>query len=130
VKFILKYIILKYSLSGIRIISRINNANDLILLILAVGTIRKDGYRGLVQVVLPYVPYQQADRDFALGECFSLQSICQILNGLEVDRYFIFDPHSDVSPALIKKCTVIDNSDYIHQVLNDLRKKTRNIIRR
>jgi ribose-phosphate pyrophosphokinase len=109
-----------YVSNGIRIISRITNASDLMLLILVVETIRKDGYTGKLEVVLPYMPYQQADRDFSLGECFSLQTVCKMLNTLDVDRYFIFDPHSDVSPALLHKTTVIDNSSYIREVLVSL----------
>jgi ribose-phosphate pyrophosphokinase len=113
-----------YPSNRIKIISRINNANDLMLLILAVETIKKDGYTGMLEVVLPYMPYQQADRDFSFGECFSLQTVCKILNTLDVDRYYIFDPHSDVSPALLKKTTVIDNSFYIKDVLTFLNGNT------
>jgi len=111
-----------YVSNGIRIISRINTANDLMLLILVVETIRKDGYTGKLEVVLPYMPYQQADRDFSVGECFSLQTVCKMLNTLDVDRFFIFDPHSDVSPALLHKTTVLDNSTYVKDILIHLNK--------
>lgn len=111
-----------YVSNGIRIISRVNSANDLMFLILVVETIRKDGYTGKLEVVLPYMPYQQADRDFSLGECFSLQTVCKILNTLDVDRFFIFDPHSDVSPALLHKTTVLDNSAYVKDILIHLNK--------
>lgn len=111
-----------YVSNGIRIISRVNSANDLMLLILVVETIRKDGYTGKLEVVLPYMPYQQADRDFSLGECFSLQTVCKMLNTLDVDRFFIFDPHSDVSPALLHKTTVLDNSTYVKDILIYLNK--------
>ncbi len=112
-----------YVSNGIRIISRVTSTSDLMLLILVVETIRKDGYRGKLEVVLPYMPYQQADRDFSLGECFSLQTVCKMLNTLDVDRFFIFDPHSDVSPALLHKTTVLDNSSYIHEVLMNIKSK-------
>lgn len=46
-----------------------------------------------------------------------------MLNTLDVDRFFIFDPHSDVSPALLHKTTVLDNSSYIHEVLMNIRSK-------
>lgn len=111
-----------YVSNGIRIISRVNSANDLMLLILVVETIRKDGYTGKLEVVLPYMPYQQADRDFSVGECFSLQTVCKMLNTLDVDRFFIFDPHSDVSPALLHKTTVLDNSSYVKDILTYLNK--------
>lgn len=111
-----------YVSNGIRIISRVNSANDLMFLILVVETIRKDGYTGKLEVVLPYMPYQQADRDFSLGECFSLQTVCKMLNTLDVDRFFVFDPHSDVSPALLHKTTVLDNSSYVKNILIHLNK--------
>lgn len=47
-----------YVSNGIRIISRVTSTSDLMLFILVVETIRKDGYRGKLEVVLPYMPYQ------------------------------------------------------------------------
>lgn len=109
-----------YVSTKIRIISTITNSDELMLLILAIDTIRKDGYDKQIEVFIPYFPYQQADRNFSKGESFSLKSITTILNSLDVNKYIVFDAHSDVTPALLKNCEVVDNSEYIKFVLSDI----------
>lgn len=96
---------------------RINNSDDLILLCLAVETIRNVKHVQKVHVGIPYMPYQQADKKFSPAECFSLKSITNILNSLPVNEYLVFDPHSDVTAALLKNCEVMDNSEFIAEVL-------------
>jgi len=100
--------------------TRINTSDDLILLILAIETLKKDWPNKKIGVFIPYMPYQQADRDFSIGECFSLKTITTILNSLPVESYTIYDPHSDVTPALLKNCHVIKNSNYIKKVVSVL----------
>ena len=116
-----------YKQDTIKIITRISNSDELILLMLVVDTIRKDGYEGKIEVVLPYIPYQQADRDFSKGESFSLDTISKLLTTLDINKFILFDPHSDVSPALLKqsgvKVEVIDNSNFIVNVLSKLEKE-------
>jgi ribose-phosphate pyrophosphokinase len=102
--------------------ARINTAEQLLFLGIVLGTLNKD-YGNPVDVYIPYMPYQQADRDFSEGECFSLLTIVKILDTYPRYSYTIFDPHSDVSPALLKllgAAHVVDNSQYIKSVLNRL----------
>jgi len=99
---------------AIEIKTRINSSDDLILLMLAVDGLGRDNV-GILKIFIPYFPYQQADRDFGGGECFSLKVITQILNTLGT-TIEVFDPHSDVTPALLRYCEVIDNSEYIDWV--------------
>lgn len=79
---------------------RLNNSEDIIFLGIVLGTLAKD-YDNRVNVFIPYFPYQQADRDFAVDECFSLITITKILNSYPRHSYFVYDPHSDVTPALL-----------------------------
>lgn len=99
-----------------RIYTRLNCSDDIILLCLAVDAVRK-WKTDQIRVHIPYFPYQQADRLFGWGECFSLRVICNILNALPVTQYIITDPHSDVTPALLKNVTVNDNSYFIKEVM-------------
>lgn len=57
-------------------------------------------------LILPYVPYGRQDRVCSEGDAFSLEVFAKQLNALEFDKVFITDPHSDVTPALIKNCSV------------------------
>ncbi len=59
-----------------------------------------------IQVSYPYLPYARQDRVMAPLEPFSLKVFCQLLNSLELDKVWLYDPHSDVAPALINNCVV------------------------
>jgi len=113
-----KYI-LNESNDDIHVYAGVNSAEDLILLCIAVETIAKT-YTNEIHVVFAYMPYQQADRDFSEGESFSLKTITNILNGLPVQSFTIYDPHSDVSPALLRNCQVITNHNYIKEVVDSI----------
>jgi ribose-phosphate pyrophosphokinase len=97
-------------------------SDDLLLLMLMVDTINKD-FDVKIEVIIRYFPYQQADRDFGVGECFSLKTVTKILNTLEVKKFFVFDSHSDVAPALLNKCVRIDNKRFIEFVVNNIGRK-------
>jgi ribose-phosphate pyrophosphokinase len=101
---------------------RLNSSDAIIFLGIALDTLAKD-YDNKVIVFIPYFPYQQADRDFGIDECFSLITITKILNTFPRDMYMVFDPHSDVTPALLAQIGAthtVDNSEYIKWVLTHL----------
>jgi ribose-phosphate pyrophosphokinase len=105
----------------IHINTRLKTAMDVIFLAIVVDTIYK--YFSIKPVVnIGYMPYQQADRDFGVGECFSLKTITNLLNALPVDTYIVFDPHSDVTPALLNNIIVVDNTEFIKYTLNEMMK--------
>jgi ribose-phosphate pyrophosphokinase len=96
----------------ITIFTRINSSDDFIFLLIVADTLYKT-WENPIHVYMPYMPYQQADRDFGEGECFSLQTICNILRNTPIATFTIFDAHSDVTPGLLGTCEVIDNSKFI-----------------
>ena len=112
----------------ITIITRLNSSDDIILLMLFVDTLKKDYSDKKINLYLPYMPYQQADRDFGIGECFSLKTISNLINSMGLNRIFVGMAHSDVTPALLNNCQVIDNSDFIIKVLCELSIPDENLI--
>lgn len=99
--------------------TRLNTSDDIMLLLIATDTIKKD-FNTKIYLYIPYMPYQQADINFGLGECFSLKTITNLINFLKFDGVYVFDPHSPVTPALLDNCTVFDNSDFIFDVINKI----------
>lgn len=65
----------------------------------------------------PYFPYARQDRVMTEGEPFSLRVFCEMVNNLNLDKVIIHDPHSDVTPALIRNCTVIPQDSLARIVL-------------
>lgn len=62
---------------------------------------RRAGRKTLV--VLPYIPGARQDRGAPLGAGV----YARIINAMGVDRVVAFDPHSDVSPALIDRLSIV-----------------------
>jgi ribose-phosphate pyrophosphokinase len=66
---------------------------------------------------LPFVPYARQDHIVAPGESLSLAVFARMINSCGFDRVAVFDPHSDVAPALIAKVTVVSNLALVKKVL-------------
>lgn len=54
---------------------------------------------------IKYFPYCQMDREMPT-HLFSLKYVAQIINELKFDNVLVYDPHSNVLPALINHCEV------------------------
>ena len=59
-----------------------------------------------LRLVMPYVPYARQDRVALEGEPLSAAVFCALINTLNFDAVEVWDPHSDVTPALLKNVRV------------------------
>ena len=58
---------------------------------------------------IPYLPYSRMDR--TEGEnIFTLKYICSLINSLNFKKVIVYEPHSDVSVALIDRCEVVNST--------------------
>lgn len=101
---------------NITITHRLNSFNDLGLLCLAVDALRRMGVTK-INLFIPYFPAARQDRVMVPGEPLSVKVYADIINGLGLLKVTIFDPHSEVTPALLNNCEVITNHVFIEQVL-------------
>lgn len=60
-------------------------------------------------LVIPYMPYSRMDRTEGIT-VFTLKYFCKLINSLDFCRVVIYEPHSDVSVALLDRVQVIDMS--------------------
>ena len=60
-----------------------------------------DGRRS--RLIIKYFPYCQMDRTME-SHLFSLKYVAQIINDLKFDEVVVWDPHSNVLPALLNRC--------------------------
>lgn len=72
-----------------------------------VDIVRRHSSSYMINITYPYFPYARQDRVMAGDEPFSLRVFCDLLNSLKLSQVTIWDPHSDVTPALINNCWVI-----------------------
>ena len=100
----------------VRIAHRLNSFQDLGLLCLAVDALRRMGVRH-IEAFIPYFPAARQDRVMVPGEPLSVKVYADIINALRLERVTVFDPHSEVTPALLNGCEVLSNHNFIQQVL-------------
>ena len=70
-----------------------------------------------VTLIMKYVPYSRMDRKIN-GYMFSLKYFCKLINDLNFDTVYVLDPHSNVTTALLDRCSEIDIRQYIYNILN------------
>jgi ribose-phosphate pyrophosphokinase len=98
--------------------TRIATMNDLFLVLAAKNAL---DYAGVEQVDLTvsYLMAARMDRVMNDGEPFSLKIVADSINSGGFKRIKIFDPHSDVSTALIHRSVAIDNAALVAAALDD-----------
>ncbi len=101
------------------IAQRIQCSDDLMLLFLATDALRRIGYKK-VTAFLPYFPAARQDRVMVPGEPLSLKIYTQLINAQQYDRVIVFDPHSDVTTALLNNVQVVANDFFIKMVLEKI----------
>lgn len=105
--------------SEVTISHRIQSFNDIGTLLLAVNALKNMGVKTL-HLVLPYFPAARQDRLMTSGEPLSVKVYADIINSQNFDSVQIFDPHSDVTPALLNNCKTIDNHLFINKIIKKL----------
>lgn len=77
------------------------------------------GHGDKMDLTYPYFPYARQDRVMGSKEPFSLKVFCDLLNSRKFKTVKIFDPHSDVAPALIENCIVITQCEIARKAIPD-----------
>ena len=92
--------------------ARVYTPADIMDLMLVTDALRRVIPAGsILKLVMPYVPYARQDRVAVDGEPLSIAVFCNLINALAFDQVEIWDPHSDVTPALIKNVRIRPTRD-------------------
>lgn len=100
-----------------KIVANLHNSDSIISLLLVVDAIRRINPETKINLIIPYFPYARQDRVCNPGESLSVKVMADLINLLHCQQVTIYDPHSDVTPALINNCTVITLADVIKNSL-------------
>lgn len=109
------------TVKDVNISHRIKSFNDMGLLFLSVNALRNLGIKK-INLFLPYFPAARQDRLMIAGEALSVKVYTDLINSQNFNSVTIFDPHSEVTPALLNNCTVIENYKFIEEVTKQLSK--------
>jgi ribose-phosphate pyrophosphokinase len=103
----------------ITITHRLNSFSDVGLLCLAVDALRRM-HANVYQLIIPYFPAARQDRLMTAGEPLSIKVYADIINCLRFKKVVVFDPHSDVLPAVLNNCAVVNNHAFITKIVDQL----------
>lgn len=98
--------------------ARINNSLDLLKLLTVVNAFNHMGCVGNV-LYIPYFPGARQDRVADLGDPLSVEVYADIINSLNFKQVQIIDPHSDVTPAVIKNCNILPVNSILEQIVTE-----------
>lgn len=100
----------------VTITQRINSFNDLGMICITVDALRRMGVKE-IELFIPYFPAARQDRVMIPGEPLSVKVYADIINAMALASVTVFDPHSEVTPALLNNCVTISNHEFIKQVI-------------
>lgn len=103
----------------VTITHRLNSFNDLGLLCVTVDALRRMDVK-IIDLFIPYFPAARQDRVMIPGEPLSVKVYADIINAMQLNKVFVFDAHSEVTPALLNNSTVIPNYTFIKAVLENI----------
>lgn len=102
----------------LQIYARLANANDLMTVLFAKNTLDYLEFE-TIELNISYLMAARMDRVMQDGEPFSLKVVAQLLNQAGFKKIRIFDPHSEVSTAVIDRSYAVTNHDYVKDALAD-----------
>jgi ribose-phosphate pyrophosphokinase len=105
---------------AVSINTRLNSSDDIMTLCLAVDALRNMDVNH-IEVFIPYIPYARQDRVMVPGEPLSIKVVAGIINALNLNKVIVFDAHSDVSVALLNKCTNVANHEMVKHFIHELK---------
>lgn len=106
----------------LRLFTRLNNANDLFLALFVKNTLDYLEFAH-VELHVSYLMAARMDRVMLEGEPFSLKVVAGIINQAQFRKVVIFDPHSEVSTALIDRAYAVTNHAFVRDALADYWKR-------
>ncbi|CAM1343723.1 ribose-phosphate diphosphokinase [Tenacibaculum amylolyticum] len=106
----------------VMITTRIRSFNDFGFLACAVDALRRSRVT-TIELLLPYFPGARQDRVMVPGEPLTVKVYADILNNLNLHKITVFDPHSEVTPAVLNNCKMLANHKFVEKVIADIKEK-------
>ncbi len=117
------HIKIKETVKGaITITQRITSFNDLGFVLLATDALRRMNVQE-INVFIPYFPAARQDRVMVSGEPLSVKVYADIINSQNYEKVTVFDPHSEVTPALLNNVEIIDNHEFVKRCLETIKEE-------
>lgn len=98
-----------------RITAHLRSSDDIMSLLLVTDALRRNNPSIRLNLTCPYFPYARQDRVCAPGEALSVRVMADLINSQNYETVEVWDPHSDVAPALLNRAIVRSSQDIIRK---------------
>ncbi len=102
----------------VTITARPRSFNDFGLILLAADAVKRADVKTL-HLFIPYFPAARQDRVMVPGEPLSVKVYADLINSVGFESVTVFDPHSEVTPALLNNVRVIPNYPFVESFCNN-----------
>lgn len=103
----------------VKLLFRYQGDASVVQLLLLTDALKRAGAVN-IDLLMPYFPGARQDRLCNPGEPLSVKVYASLINAQQFSRVTLFDPHSDVSPALLDNVNVIKNHAFVKDVVSNL----------
>lgn len=104
----------------VTITAHLSSSDEIMKLLLVNDALKRLGITTR-HLKMPYVPYARQDRVCNQGEAHSLKVFANLINSCEFKSVTVFDPHSDVTEALINNIIIKSNHEFVDNALSNLK---------
>lgn len=91
----------------VKISANLTSSDEVMKLLMITDALKRQYPNARQELRLGYIPYGRQDRVGVEGESLSIKVFANLINAQGYSRVIIFDPHSDVTSALLNNCEVI-----------------------
>lgn len=102
-------------IDGVYLTAKLKCSNDIMELLLLTDAYRRTGIDN-IYLEMKYIPYARQDRICNNGEALSIKVFADLINAQNYLIVYVFDPHSDVAPALINNCYTIPRHNLLKEI--------------
>lgn len=104
------------------ITATLRSSDDIMELLLLTDAVRRQHRPKSFSAIIPYFPYAQQDRVCSPGESLAVKIMADLINAQKYDEVCIWDPHSDVTGALVNCSTLIPQHELAESIFSNLLK--------
>lgn len=108
---------------GVVIVARLANPSDVFMVLMAKDVLEANGFER-IDLYIAYLMAARMDRQMTDNEPFTLRIVAAMINQAGFKQVLIFDPHSDVSTALIHRSKAVSNDVFVKNCINHFYQNT------
>jgi len=98
--------------------ARLGNAEDFMMMLAVTDAVKRCN-PAAVLLFVPYFPGARQDRE-EKGYALTVKMYADLINIQGYEQVFILDPHSPVTPALLKRVVVLDHIPLVEEFLDEV----------